>query len=175
MPIPIHGMIDAHAYHMNIRTVLIASLNIVALVLGFACSKNHDNEQKLAREYESTLTQKQEFIKSIDPMLVNTENDEWFLGGPNGWNKTITFKPNGSFIFVENWWGENENSIVYEFSDTTIGSCYTIGNKITITTQAKESVNTISDTYTEPYTVNADELLIEFFQGTYYRTERKTE
>jgi hypothetical protein len=160
---------------MNIRTVLIALLSAVALVLGLACTRNRDNKQKLAREHESAPTQKQELVKSIDSMLVNTENDVWFLGGPNGWDKTITFRPNGSFIFVENWWGVNEDDVVYEFSDTTVGLCHTVGNEITIVTQAKESVNTVSDTYTEPYTVGADELYIGFFQGTYYRKKRENE
>ena len=83
---------------MMVRTLLIALISMVAFVLEFACTKDHDNKQYIAQELENTPAPKQELAKSIDPILVNTESDVWYMGGPSGWDKTIIFRSNGSFF-----------------------------------------------------------------------------
>jgi hypothetical protein len=155
---------------MKVRTVLIALPCAVVFVLGCVCAKDHGNKQHIAQEPESVSVQKQELAKSIDSMLVNTESDMWYMGGPggfNGWNKVIIFQSDGRFIFVEDWWGADKES-----SDTITGSWYTIGNKITIEPADNKSM-TQPDTATKSYTVNGETLYIEnLYPGEYYRKER---
>jgi hypothetical protein len=157
---------------MKVRTLLIALPSAIAFVLVCVCAKDRDNKQHVSQEPESVSVQKQELAKSIDPMLVNTESDVWYMGGPSGWDKTIIFRPNGSFIFVEDRWGVDEKGVDYELSDTITGSWYTVGNKITIEPADNKSM-TQSDTATKPYTVNGETLYIEnLYPGEYYRKER---
>jgi hypothetical protein len=170
---------------MMVRTLLIALISVVAFVLEFACTKDHNNKQYVAQEHENVLLQKQELVKTIDPMLVNTDSDMWYMGGPGGsssWNKFILFQSDGRFIFVEGWWGVDKESAVYDGSDTVFtswyenydtmtGSWYTIGNKITIEPDGKSMMQL--DTATEPYTVDGETLSIEnLYPGEYYRSKR---